>query len=74
VEASEPEVQTIEQTSKRWKALHITAALIVSLSILLAIGAYAADEPEMGLFSLFGLLFGLVFYLIVSILAWWHHG
>jgi len=73
-EASGPEVQTIEQTSKRWKLMRIIASLIVSVSILFAIAAYVQAKPEMGFYSLFGLLFGLVFYLIVSVLAWWYHG
>jgi hypothetical protein len=62
-----PRVQTVEQTSKRWKGLQVIGVCLIPLGCL----ASVAIAPEIG----FGLgMVGLAVYVYGRMAAWWHHG
>lgn len=59
-------VQTIERTAKKWKS----GMLWMGLTFLLGVAVAFAGEP-MGVTIA---LIGLIGYLVVRGMAWWHHG
>lgn len=59
-------VQTIEATSKSWKAAQLVSALVTILGVLVAFAL-----PPLGLLMLVG---GLIAFCIARIGAWWDHG
>jgi uncharacterized membrane protein YvbJ len=67
------DVQTIQQTSKRFKKQIIIAViLLIGGIIVLAIGA---DGKRYGLagVGILAIILGVVWYIIVRIRIWWHH-
>lgn len=56
---------TIEQTSKRWKSIKLTAAFLVVIGLLLTMSV-----PTFGAFVL---LLGLSMAIYAGIGSWWHH-
>lgn len=65
-------MQTVELTSKVWKALQLTGALMVVGSCG---SRCVADRtvPDSGdwINWLFG---GIVLYIVAKVAGWWHHG
>jgi hypothetical protein len=62
-------VQTVEQTSKKYKGQQLVAALLTMGSC----GAvFVQDEPSSG--PVLGILVGLCWFLGARIFAWWDHG
>ena len=67
-------VQTVEQTSKRWKAQQLMAALLCIVSVIAF--AVSSSDPASGSggWGFFGLVTGIFWFIITRIRAWWHHG
>lgn len=59
-------VQTIERTAKKWKS----GMLWMGLTFLLGVAIAFAGEPA----GISIAIIGLVGYLVVRGMAWWHHG
>lgn len=68
-------IQTIEQTSKRYKLQHLLATLIFLGSIIAVTVDFLGDEPgsAAGALGIIGLLVGSIWIIIVKFLTWWHH-
>lgn len=63
---------TVEQTSKKWKALQLLAFVLILIGMpWTCIGAMVGNIPLEAM-SLF--VAGLLVWLIASICAWWYHG
>jgi len=60
------DVQTIQRTSKKYKAMQFAGVLAICLGIVF----FAADKQNAG--GTF-LLCGIIGYASGRILAWWHH-
>ena len=69
-------IQTIEQTSKKYKLQQLLATLLTIGSVIVIISAFSGNEPSSGgaAFGVFGLLVGLIWFIVARFLAWWHHG
>jgi len=69
-------IQTIEQTSKRYKLQQLLSSLLSIGSVVVMVVAFSGDQPsfEAGAFGLLGLLVGLIWFIVVRFLTWWHHG
>ncbi len=78
-------VQTVEQTGKVWKLQMILAFLVCMFGIAIFIAGISggldwkpADErqPDPAFVGLgcVGLTVGLIWFVIVRVFAWWHHG
>ncbi len=58
---------TIEKTAKQWKAMQAWSVAIQIIGIfMLIIGLFVG--------GILVLSFGVIFYLVVRIKTWWHHG
>lgn len=63
-------VQTVEMTSKKWKAMQLIGVLVSVVA-----GALWALIPFPGANALAWFFFGgLAVWIIGRIMAWWHHG
>lgn len=67
-----PAVQTIEQTSKRWKLLQAASALALLLGILLVFGT--EDDSGWGWVGAGLALLGIVGHFGARLGAWWENG
>ena len=67
-------VQTIQQTSKKWKALQFFGTLLILASILIMPFVFASDDVANPKASFVIPLVGIVFYTIGRAGGWWHHG
>jgi len=65
--------QTIEKTSKKYKGEQLIALLVVGVSLMGLVGT--CDEGGHGQTVFMALLaVGLIWYVTVRALVWWHHG
>lgn len=64
--------QTIEQTSKHWKAAQLIGAAALILGVVWALWSAASDGSAIGGIVL--MLTGIVTYTIGRMGAWWYHG
>lgn len=64
-------VETIQQTSKKWKAVQLGGAI---MAIGGTCGSFAGGKPESVAFYILCVFFGLVLFVIGRIGAWWFHG
>lgn len=69
-----PPVQTIEKTSKTWKAQQVYSALLACFGVLLAVGGSAAKESSTAGWGFFLMFAGIIWYAVVRVSIWWHHG
>jgi hypothetical protein len=65
------EVVTTQLTSKALKQQQLFAGLLCVVSV---IGMIASDSGGGKAFWVFGLLGGLVWFIVTRFRAWWHHG
>lgn len=67
------DVQTIQQTSKRFKKQIIVAVLLLIGGIIVI--AIAADAKKYGLagVGILATILGVVWYIIVRLRIWWNH-
>jgi hypothetical protein len=54
----------------------ILSALLIIGCVLVMIGSFSGDEPNAGAgaFATLGILIGLIWFIMVRFMAWWHHG
>jgi len=69
-------IQTVEQTSKRYKLHQLLSSLLIIGSIVVMIAGSSGNEPSSGglAFGVLGLLVGLIWFIIARFMTWWHHG
>jgi hypothetical protein len=71
-------IVTTQLTSKAFKRQQLWAALLIIVSLVGIMAAQATDarERSVGWAALWilGLLGGLIWFLVVRIRTWWHHG
>ena len=67
-------IQTVEQTSKRYKSQQLLSLLLIIISVIVIIMAPSADDSNMISYGLLGLLIGLLWRISVRFSVWWHHG
>lgn len=69
-------IQTVEQTSKRYKLQQLLSSLLIIGSVVVIIAGFSGDQPSSGAgaFGVFGLLMGLIWFIVVRFMTWWHHG
>ena len=65
-------VQTIEKTSKSWKALMLLAGLIMLGGCAATFAGHGDEHVMKGGALVFGV--GLLLMIYSKIGAWWHHG
>jgi len=73
-QAHSGKIQTVEQTSKRYKRQQLLSLLLIIGSFFVVCVGGASDFPIIGAFGIAGLLVGLVWALVSIFSAWWHHG
>ena len=68
-------IQTVEQTSKRYKLQQLLSTLLIIGSVVVMIAGSSGNEPNSGAaaFGLLGLLVGLIWFITVRFMTWWHH-
>ena len=68
-------IQTIEQTSKKYKLQQLLSSLLVIGSVIAMIVGFSGNEPSSGAvsFGILGLIVGLIWFIVVRFLTWWHH-
>ncbi len=67
---------TVEQTAKKWKRLGLQAYFLMVLGLIIFL-AGVLPRGDWGVASIVGLaiaVIGILSILVVSFLAWWHHG
>lgn len=69
-------IQTVEQSSKRYKLQQLLSSLLIIGSVIAFIADLSENEPNSGVASLaiLGIVVGLIWFIIVRFLTWWHHG
>ena len=69
-------IQTIEQTSKRYKLQQMLSTLLIIGSVIVIIAGSSGNEPSSGAlrFGVQGVLVGLIWFIVVRFMTWWHHG
>ena len=65
------DIQTIEQTSKKWKGLKIISVIFILLGIF-SIPVGDVEGPVL-IIKMILLLFGLGLLVYASFMSWWHH-
>lgn len=66
-----PTIQTIEQTSKRWKGLQLVGFILCGLGLVITF----SGETGPGAINPGPIMFivGLAIYILARFSAWWHH-
>ncbi len=73
-QAHSGKIQTVEQTSKRYKSQQLLSLLLIIGSlIVMYVGASAGLSAAFS-FGFIGLLAGLIWFTVVRFNTWWHHG
>jgi len=68
-------IQTVEQTSKRYKLQQLLSSLLIIGSIIVLTVAHSGSEPsEAAAFGVLGLVVGFIWFIVVRFMTWWHHG
>lgn len=68
-------IQTVEQTSKRYKLQQLLSVVLIAGSILLIIAGASGDKPGATAgFGVLGFMVGFIWFCIVRFMTWWHHG
>jgi len=68
-----PKVQTIELTSKKYKAQGCLAAILLMIAVILLVAGASTESGGLMAFSGFLIFVSLVWSIVVRILVWWHH-
>ncbi len=68
-------IQTVEQRSKRYKLQQLLSCLLIIGSIMAVMFGFSGDDPSPGIsaFGTLGIVVGLIWFIIVRFLMWWHH-
>jgi uncharacterized membrane protein YvbJ len=69
-------IQTVEQTSKPYKLQLLLASLLCMGSVVVMVFGFSGDQASSGAggFGIGGLLVGIIWFIIVRFMIWWHHG
>ncbi|HQF85415.1 MAG TPA: hypothetical protein PLX58_10620 [Smithellaceae bacterium] len=71
-QASGGKIQTVEQTSKRYKLHKLLSVLLIIISFVIIISSNGSTS---GLHvGIIGVIVGLIWYIFTSFVSWWHHG
>ncbi len=73
IQAHDRKVQTIEQTSKRYKGHQLLSVLLFIISFLIMITGVSKDQLGLIIFGALGSVGGFIWYIIVKFQIWWHH-
>jgi hypothetical protein len=71
---SAPEVQTVEQTSKKYKGQQALGCVVALVSGVGVCTAATNEDTELGAKFMLGALFGLIWFIGARAFAWWNHG
>jgi len=63
-------IQTVEQTSKKYKLQQLLSSLLIIVSLIVMIVGSSLGAAT---FSMFGLIAGSIWFIMVCFLTWWHH-
>jgi len=76
IQANSDKIQTIEQTSKKYKLQQLLSSLLVIGSVIVLIVDSSGNKPTSGAaaFGILGLIVGFIWFIVVRFLTWWHHG
>lgn len=66
--------QTIEQTSKRYKLQQLLSTFLIIGSVIVMIVGFSGESSGAGAFGMLGLIAGLIWFIGVRFISWWHHG
>ena len=66
-------VQTIEQTSKKWKGLQVISGLILIIGLFMFFSVAGSSNPADTNIGAAVMFIGLVGYITARVGAWWHH-
>ena len=69
-------IQTVELTSKRYKLQQLLSSLLIigSVVVMIALSIGQSQGLVVGVLGYFGLLAGLIWFIVVRFMTWWHHG
>lgn len=68
-------IQTIEKTAKRYKLQQLLATfLCVGSVVTTCVGFSEERAPSAGAFGILGLVIGVIWFIMVRFMTWWHHG
>ena len=70
-------IQTVEQTSKKYKLHQLLSSLLSIGSFVVVIVFHSGDKSNAGVVAALGtltLLVGLIWFISARFMAWWHHG
>jgi len=65
-------IQTVEQTSKKYKLQQLLSSLLAIGSLMVMIIG-SGLESGVAAFGILGLIVGLIWFIVVRFLTWWHH-
>ena len=64
-------VQTIEQTSKRYKLHQLLSVLLIIVGVVVIFTGGSGGEATFGVLAI---VVGLIWYITNRFATWWHHG
>ncbi len=66
--------QAIEKTSKYYKIQQLNAALLAVVGVIMLVAGVGTGGVVVAVLGGLGTAAGLVWYIVASTGAWWHHG
>ena len=69
-------IQTVEQTSKKYKLQQLLSSLLIIVSVIMIADSSsegADSSSEVAVSGILGLIVGLIWFIVVRFLTWWHH-
>ena len=69
-------IQTVEQTSKKYKQQQVFSALLIGGGAAVVMNEYWGGEPSaaMTIIGTLGVFVGAIWHLGVRVMVWWDHG
>jgi uncharacterized membrane protein YvbJ len=68
-------IQTIEQTSKKYKLQQLLSTFLTIGSFIVMIVGFSGESSQgAGAFGMLGFIVGLIWFIGVRFISWWHHG
>lgn len=67
-------IQTIEQTSKKYKLQQLLSTFLIIGGIISMIAGCSGHDSAVFGFGIIGLIVGTIWSIVVGFITWWHHG